>query len=136
VVPPDEGRRHHSQLLRIIPKLGVIGLVFLQEALAQVEDGRGPKPYEDRRLAPARKVERKRDHNRDEGPSNVDSLVAVHMLYLPVRLFGILYPEVSFVNPEGKRLFQDEVLKNLPSTHSGGLRPSEGCLAHICGSAL
>ena len=86
--------------MRIIPKPGVIGLVFLQETLAQVEDGRGPKPYEDRRLAPARKVERKGDQDRDEGPSNVDSLVAVHMLHLPVRLLGILYPKVSFVNLE------------------------------------
>jgi len=25
------------------------------------------------------------------------------MLYLPVRLFGILYPEVIFINPEGNR---------------------------------
>jgi len=122
--------------LRIISKLGVIGLVFLQEALPQVEDGWGPKPYEDRRLAPARKVERKRDHNRDEGSSNVDSLATVRMLYLPVRLFSILYPEVIFVNPEGNRIFPDEVLKNLPSTHSGRLRPSEGCLPHICGFAL
>src|SRR5829696_9460316 len=96
----------------------VVSLVFLQEALAQVEDGRGPQPYEDRRLAPARKVERKRDQDREEGPSDVDSLATVHMLYLPVRLFGILYPEVIFVNPEGNRLFQDEVLKILPSTHS------------------
>jgi hypothetical protein len=91
--------------MRITPEPGVVSLVFLHETLAQVEDGWSPKPYEDRRLAPARKVERKRDQDRDEGPSNVDSLVAVHMLYLPVRLFGILYPEVIFVNPEGNRIF-------------------------------
>ena len=92
VVPPDQRRRHHSRLLRAIPKPGVISLVFLQEALAQVEYGRGPQSDEDRRLTPARSVERKRDHNRDEGPSDVDSLATVHVVYLLECLLDVLYP--------------------------------------------
>ena len=77
----------------------------------------GAKAYEDRRLAPARKVDTSEITIEIEGPSDVDSLATVHMHYLPVRLFGILYPEVIFVNPEGNRLFQDEVRRiYLPRT--------------------
>ena len=130
MVPLNEGRRHHSQLLRITPKPGVVSLVFLQETLAQVEDGWGPKPYEDRRLAPARKVERKRDQDRDEGPSNVDSFVAVHMLHLPVRLFGILYLEVIFVNPEGNHFCT--LLEPLTSENSVKAKFALWAFSEVC----
>src|SRR5215218_418428 len=75
-------------------------LVFLQEALTQVEDGRGPQPYEDRRFAPARGVERKRDQDREERPSDVDSLATVHAIYLLYGLLDALYPADDFGNRE------------------------------------
>ena len=55
-------------------------LVVLHEGLAQVEDGRRPKPHEDRRLAPARVVECQRDQDGDERPADVDPLSAVQGL--------------------------------------------------------
>src|ERR671917_2510174 len=55
-------------------------LVLVQEALAQVEDRRGPEADEDRGLAPPREVEREGEENREQRPSDVESLAAVHGL--------------------------------------------------------
>jgi len=58
-------------------------LVLIQKALAQVEDSRVSQPPEDRRFAPSRKVQCQRSQDRDEGPSDVDSLATVHDLPPP-----------------------------------------------------
>ena len=55
-------------------------LVLIKKALAQITDGRGPQPHEDRRFAPSLKVQRQRDRDREECPDHVDSLATVHDL--------------------------------------------------------
>jgi hypothetical protein len=55
-------------------------LVLIKKALAQITDGRGPQPHEDRRFAPSLKVQRQRDQNKEECPDHVDSLATVHDL--------------------------------------------------------
>src|SRR5215208_240572 len=87
--------RWASKLLRRVKTL-----VFLQEALAQVEDGRRPKANEDRRLTPACGVERKRDQDRDECSSDVDSLATVHVVYLLLGVLDCLYPAAKLANLE------------------------------------
>src|SRR5215212_1742618 len=68
----------------------LVSLVFVHQALAQVEDGRGPKPYEDRRLTLAREVQGQRDEDRDQGAAHVDPFATVHMLYPLVSLLDAL----------------------------------------------
>jgi hypothetical protein len=54
--PPVSERRVLSKLVRLVVLFSGPALVFVQQALAQIEDGRGPETDEDSRLAPARHV--------------------------------------------------------------------------------
>src|SRR5215217_1105401 len=78
----------------------LVSLVFVHQALAQVEDGRGPKPYEDRRLTLAREVQGQRDEDGDQGTAHVDPFATVHMLYLLLSWLDALYPAANLANRE------------------------------------
>ncbi len=75
-----------------------MSLVILYDGLAEVEDGRRPKPHEDRRLAPAREVQRQRDQDGDERPAHVDSLATVQCLSPPPRVSVGVYPVADPAN--------------------------------------
>src|SRR4028119_2375372 len=74
-------------------------LVVLHEGLPQVQDRWGPKPHEDRRLAPARVVQRQRDQDGDERTSDVDSFSAVQRLPPPLCCDSVgVYPVADPAN--------------------------------------
>src|SRR5215210_6986540 len=95
-------------------------LVVLHEGLAEVEDGRGPKPHEDRRLALAGEVQRQRDQDGDERPAHVDTLSTVQGL---PPCWGPLLSTRWPTPPIGRRSLrtprQGRSSENNPSTHSG-----------------
>src|SRR5215212_1396424 len=99
----------------------LVSLVFVHQALAQVEDGRGPKPYEDRRLTLAREVQGQRDEDRDQGAAHVDPFATVHMLYPLVSLLDALCTRrlTWLIGRELLRsLGEGRTAQKNPSTHS------------------